>query len=351
MSDKAEIDKKKEKVHNKGLDDLKVMLTILVVFHHAGQAYGNGGSWPYSPSNQQEHLPWIWHFFSVNAAFFMGLFFFISGYFVPRSYDKQGGKLFVKRKFIRLGTPLFAMGTLLSLACKRIELGHMWYIESLLLFCLLYALVRQVCLPIHHSCQSRPTLIGLTIVGSVMGIGSFFIRQIYPQDYWIWPVDIIPLPLEPAHYLQYVLMFALGILSWRFGWMNKTKPYVGLTSLLLGCGLSIGIYVREEGAWNDFVTQWFGFYESLLCVFLSFGLLWLFNQHLNKASRFLSWCSAQSYGVYIVHLPIIIGIQHAVDEVWMGAWGKFFFVGITAMFISYLLVAGLRCSTIVKRII
>lgn len=338
-------------VRNNGLDNLKVMLTILVVFHHAGQAYGDGGGWPYSPSNQQEYIPWIWHFFSVNAAFFMGLFFFISGYFVPRSYDKQGGKLFTKRKFMRLCIPLFAMSGLLSFACGRIEFGHMWYIESLLLFCLLYALMRQFCSPIHHSCQSSPTIIGLAIVGSIMGIGAFFIRQISPQDHWIWPLYIIPLPLEPAHYLQYVMMFVLGILSWRFKWIDKINQEVGLTSLLLGCSLAIGIYVRQEGVWNDFVTQWFGFYESLLCVFLSFGLLWLFDRHLNKASRFLTWCSAQSYGVYIVHLPIIIGIQYAFDEVWMRAWGKFMFVGTTALVISYLFVAVLRSCTIMKRII
>ena len=55
------------------LDNLKVFLTVLVIFHHAGQAYGNGGGWAYQPSNPDEFLPWIWHFFSVNAGFFMGL--------------------------------------------------------------------------------------------------------------------------------------------------------------------------------------------------------------------------------------------------------------------------------------
>jgi len=64
------------------LDNLKVCLTVLVIFHHAGQAYGDGGGWAYTPSNPAEVMSWIWHFFSVNAAFFMGLFFLISGCFV-----------------------------------------------------------------------------------------------------------------------------------------------------------------------------------------------------------------------------------------------------------------------------
>ena len=75
------------------LDNLKVCLTVLVIFHHAGQAYGDGGDWAYHPSNPAEFMPWIWHFFSVNAAFFMGLFFLISGYFVPTSFDKQGTRV------------------------------------------------------------------------------------------------------------------------------------------------------------------------------------------------------------------------------------------------------------------
>ncbi len=33
------------------LDNLKVWLTVLVIFHHAGQAYGTGGGWAYTPSN------------------------------------------------------------------------------------------------------------------------------------------------------------------------------------------------------------------------------------------------------------------------------------------------------------
>ena len=54
------------------LDNLKVCLTVLVIFHHAGQAYGDGGDWAYHPSNPAEFMPWIWHFFAVNAAHLAG---------------------------------------------------------------------------------------------------------------------------------------------------------------------------------------------------------------------------------------------------------------------------------------
>ncbi len=205
------------------LDNLKVFLTLLVIFHHAGQAYGNGGGWAYTPSNPSEYMPWIWHFFSVNAGFFMGLFFLISGYFVPKSYDRQGGKTFVKKKLLRLGIPLLIMGAITSSIIGTLEVAHMWFVESLLVFCLLYALIRCFCKPISEDCTSRPTVPALLLLGVIMGIGSYFIRKVSPQDNWI----MVPLKIEPAHYLQYVMMFVVGVLSSRFNWFEKMSNKTG----------------------------------------------------------------------------------------------------------------------------
>ena len=78
------------------------------------------------------------------------------------------------------------------------------------------------------------TIIGLLIFGSVMGIGSYLIRHVSPQDHWIWPFGIIPLPMEPAHYLQYVMMFVIGILASRFAWLEKMSNPTGAISLAIG---------------------------------------------------------------------------------------------------------------------
>lgn len=333
------------------LDNLKVFLTVLVVFHHAGQAYGNGGSWAYAPSNPEEFLPWIGHFFSVNAAFFMGLFFLVSGYFVPDSYDKQGGTAFVGKKLMRLGIPLLVMGGIISVLSGKLEIAHMWFVESLLLFCLIYALIRWFSKPIGKDCESTPTIIGLMSVALIMGVGSHLIRQVSPQDHWIWPWGIIPLPMEPAHYLQYVMMFILGILARRFKWLDKLGERVGITSLALGVALVLGIYVRNGGWWDACVWKWFGIYESLLCIFLSFGLLWLFRQYFNRSSRFLSWCAAQAYGVYVIHLLLVIGIQFTFDTIWMGAFGKFLFIGALSTSLSFFLAWILRLIPGVKKVL
>ena len=333
------------------LDNLKVCLTVLVIMHHAGLAYGHGGDWAYTPSNPAEFMPWIWHFFSTNAAFFMGLYFFISGYFVPGSFDKQGSKQFVQKKLLRLGIPLLFMGSLICVLSGKLEISHMWFVESLLVFCLIYALIRHWVAPIGSECNSKPTIIGLLIVALLMGIGSHFIRQVSPQDHWIWPFGIIPLPMEPAHYLQYVMMFVLGILAYRFHWLDKMGNGTGFTTLLVGVALAVGNYLRDDGPWNDFVWQWFGIYESLMCVFICFGLMWLFRESVNGTSRFWQWCAAQSYGAYIFHLLLMIVLQHVVDSIWMGAFGKFLFIGIVATILAFGLTWIVRMIPGVKRVL
>ena len=333
------------------LDNLKVCLTVLVIMHHAGQAYGNGGGWPYTPSNPAEFMPWIWHFFSTNAAFFMGLYFFISGYFVPRSFDKQGTKQFVQKKLLRLGIPLLFIGSIISIMTGKLEIAHMWFVESLLVFCLIYALIRLMASPIDKVCNSKPTIIGLLIVASVMGIGSYFIRQVSPQDHWIWPFGIIPLPMEPAHYLQYVMMFVLGILAYRFQWLDKMSNDVGLTALPVGITLAVGNYLRDGGPWDAFVWQWFGIYESLMCVFISFGLIWFFRQFVSTTSRFWQWCAAQSYGAYVFHLLLMIVLQNVVDGIWMGAFGKFLFIGVVTTILAFLLTWVVRTIPGVKQVL
>ena len=333
------------------LDNLKVCLTVLVIMHHAGQAYGNGGSWAYTPSNPAEFMPWIWHFFSTNAAFFMGLYFFISGYFVPRSFDKQGSKQFIQKKLLRLGIPLLFMGAIISVLTGKPEIGHMWFVESLLVFCLIYALIRHWVSPIEKECNSKPTIIGLLVVALLMGVGSYFIRQVSPQDHWIWPFGIIPLPMEPAHYLQYVMMFAMGILAYRFKWLDKMSNSTGFTTLLIGIALVVGNFLRDGGPWNAFVWQWFGIYESLMCVFISLGLIWLSRQFICGTSRFWQWCAAQSYGAYIFHLILMIVLQNAVDGIWMGAFGKFIFIGVVTTILSFLLTWMVRMIPGVKRVL
>jgi len=72
---------------------LRVLLIVLIVAHHAGQANGStGGAWPV---HDHPTAMWLGPFFGLNAAFFMGFVFFIAGYFSPGSFERKGASKFV----------------------------------------------------------------------------------------------------------------------------------------------------------------------------------------------------------------------------------------------------------------
>lgn len=317
------------------LDNLKLFLTLLVIFHHAGQAHMEGAFWPYSFSDRAMCLPWIWHFFSTNASFFMGLFFLIAGYFVPESFEKQGAGLFVKKKLLRLGVPCALMTCILSAMVGHLEIGHMWFVENLLLFSLLYALFKTVCRTGHKPSDGEFSLLWLLAIAIVMGAAVQTVRHFSPQDRWInvWRI----LYFEPARYPQYVIMFILGLLASRRSALENISNKSGITCLGIGLLLATGNYLRAGGAWNDFVTRWFGFYESLMCVSISFGLVWLFRRCFNGSNSFTEWCCARAFTVYIIHLPIMIALQFATDGLISRPIPEFFFIAVLTTVLSFAL--------------
>lgn len=130
--------------------------------------------------------------------------------------------------------------------------------------------------------------------------------------------------------------------------MEQMNRHTGLTALTIGLLLAISNYLVGENCWGHFVGRWFGFYESLLCVFISTGLLWFFRECGGWTHRFWRWSASQSY---VFHLPLMIGFQYLVDDVWMGAVGKFLCVGIVITLVSYLLTWLVRMIPGVKRVL
>lgn len=114
---------------NAGLDALRACLTLLVVFHHCAITYGALGGWYYhevaaGPSVESALLTL---FCAINQAFFMGLFFFLAGYYTPHSLDRKGAPRFLADRFLRLGLPLLVYGFLIgpaTIALARTAAGY-----------------------------------------------------------------------------------------------------------------------------------------------------------------------------------------------------------------------------------
>src|SRR5680860_416327 len=97
------------------IDNLRIFLISLVVLHHLSITYGAPGGWYYNESQAglPEAVPMAM-FVATNQAFFMGMFFFISAFFVVPSLQRKGTGEFLKDRLIRLGIPLLVFFFLLN---------------------------------------------------------------------------------------------------------------------------------------------------------------------------------------------------------------------------------------------
>jgi fucose 4-O-acetylase-like acetyltransferase len=349
---------------------IRVFLISLVVAHHAAQPYGpTGGEWPV---DDPVNTAWLGPFFGLNAAYFMGFFFLIAGYFTPGAYERKGGAGFVRDRLIRLGIPLlvftflifpivgYALGdrreTLISyylftyLGRWQIEMGHLWFVAQLLVFGLLYAMWRAFRVPQGQSEGNPPPPGDLAILlyATTLGVVGALVRSMYPQDDWVRILWL--LPTEPAHLPQYASLFVIGIIAGRGGWFRTIPSATGarwfvvgvVAFLLAGSRRDIVPFLAPELSW--------GVLEAFVCVGMILGLTVFFRRHCDKASRWLDRLDANVYGVYLLHIFVVVALQMAILDVALSATAKFLIVTAFGLPITFALSAALRSIPAVRRV-
>jgi glucan biosynthesis protein C len=345
------------------LDKLKVGLTALVIAHHAGQAYGpTGGQWPiFSP----ERSPLLGPFFAVNAAFFMGLFFLISGYFVPHAFDRKGAVTFLSDRLRRLGIPLLFWGLLVTgpllyfspdaprslwqflsyLYPNKVPFlfAHLWFVAHLLVYAVGYAVWCQLTRHARFTSLANmplPTHRRLLTYTLLLGLATAFVRIWYPIDRW---VTLLAVPAEIAHLPQYLSLFVLGIIAYRGDWLRRLPAAMGMTWLGIGVTAAAARYAYSLGGWRwlpAFQEAIDGLvwctWEAFICVGLSVGFLALFRERFNaQPGRLLSAMAGAAYAAYIVHVIVVLGIQAGLAPVSLPPFAKFVLVSLAGTTLSF----------------
>ena len=155
------------------IDNLRVVLICGVVVAHLTLTYGafGGGFGPYSYYRDPAQVDMLTSnvltiLIGIGASCGMGFFFLLAGYFTPGSYDRKGGASFLRDRLVRLGIPWLLYDLLLDplvvyiagglhgsywsfygdylLHVRTIAPGLVWFIETLLLFSILYAAWRAL---------------------------------------------------------------------------------------------------------------------------------------------------------------------------------------------------------------
>jgi len=345
-------------------------------------------------SSQPEKLEWMGHFFAVNASFFMGLFFMISGFFFSSSYSKKGFKKYTIDKLIRYGIPLFFVYWImmpfvfyfhyqlysdnpslpfltyfqkiylgiggqpewfhptLTWPERNFGFGHLWFVENLLVFALIYAFLRVI---LHKTSFAGKFNLNVYI----FSIAFFLIvtaTTIIVRDYYqVGDIKNILgfLMIEVAHWPIYLGFLISGIVASQTDMFQKFPSIYGKSLLIVGLVLAVKIYYPS--LFPDIINLWSGRYfeifETTLGFSLSFGLLVLFRDHINITSRLFANMAENAYAAYIFHYPIVIAIQYGFDKIPISVFTKFIIVGVLSIIATFAFSHMFRKLKVIWRII
>jgi len=319
------------------IDNLRIFLISLVVLHHLSITYGAPGSWYYNESQAGsiEALP-LSMFVATNQSFFMGMFFFISAFFIVSSLERKGGRKFFSDRFIRLGIPLLVYFFVLSpltvfihnrivegsdvslfnyiFSFRKTGFGPLWFVEALLIFTLIYFAVQPLKIQIDFK---FPKAWIILLFAFLTGFLQFAIRIWLPAG-WSMPFTGFQLPF----FAQYIFLFAIGIIAYQNNWLNdltfKTgKQWFIFAQLLIFIGFPLLFVVGGAGSGNldpfmgglHWQSLGYALWEQLVGFSLIIGLFGISKQLFNHQGRFARQLSDSAYGVFVFHAPIIVGIS------------------------------------------
>ena len=349
------------------VDNLRIFLTVLVLLHHAMITYANSGGWAYIEGREDFATSLVGRIFcTANQAYFMSLFLLISAYFVPGSYDRKGAGRFLKDRLVRLGIPLaiycwvfrplfgyagFSLSGEINMpfwtwlrteyfSGEIIGGGPMWFIETLLIFSLVYAGWRLITRsrPVETAKESpfpRDRWIVLFTLG--VGLVTFLARLWYPVD-----TTFEPLNLQLGNFPQYIALFIAGLVAYRRNWLLGLPENVGrrwliiagILILLLLPLMMMGSRLENPDAGKggmNWVALLYATYQTFLCVAMCIGVVYIFRRYFDRQGRLANVLSRNAYTAYLIHEPILVILALGLSGLFLYPLLKFALVAIIAI--------------------
>ncbi|NOV04001.1 acyltransferase family protein [Paenibacillus planticolens] len=378
------------------LDHLRVCLTMLLVFHHAAITYGASGSWYYVELGVTGIAPIVLTLFTaVNQAFFLGLFFFLAGYFTPSSYERKGPARFLLDRFVRLGIPtlvyVFGIGPAVIYMAneqnetfgqfymhniatfKVITWGPLWFAEALLYFSIVYcgyrfiqkwlgqrkkpSLVQQeTAASSAESITKFPSSRFLIAIALLIGMIAFMIRLLFPVGESI-------LGMQFGYFASYIVMFIGGIHAYRNGWLERittsqAKRWASISGIVIWIlpiflvtqGVLSGKPMQVNGGMN-LQSLVYAFWEPFVAVGLCLGLLVLFREKWNRSGAFFQELGSAAFGVYVIHAFILVAVSKGASTLPLPALVKWMAVGTASVMISFAVSYVLRKIPAVNKVL
>lgn len=366
------------------LDNLRIYLTILVILHHASITYGGIGDWPVKdPRADMLSAIFLTFFTAVNQSYFMSAFFLLAGYFTPSALERKGAGYFLKDRLLRLGIPIIVYSTLIININQVIlgvwmrgrpfrwlfvyQPGHLWFLQALLFFAVIYVLHRMVTNPKKinrrlqfYSDRFPPnSVLILSIV--FLTVLTFAVRIKFPVGKWIFP------GFQLAHFAHYAFSFFVGILAYHGDWFNRLNRdqahrwgiVILITLPLFFPPMILARLLGRDatGATSFFVggLHWQSFayavWESIMLISVLIFLLYFFRERFNRSSRLLHLMAACVYTVYIIHQTVLITFGVLFLPMGVPTILKFFIVSLIVVPLCFGLAVLIRRIPYAKRVL
>jgi glucans biosynthesis protein C len=349
--------------------------------------YAGTGNWPYYTEGRQDVVTnslggW---FCATNQAYFMGLFLLIGAYFVPGSYDRKGGWLFLKDRLIRLGIPLAVYSWIVNplfvyfvlyrdqmpiwsffpakyfSGGEYIGQGPLWFVETLLIFSLVYVLWRLVV----RRRKAEPAGVAhfpgngaIAFFALILGLAGFLVRTLFIVD----ANRLISLNLQLPFFAQYIALFIVGLVAFRRNWFQSLPDKTGRLWLIIAGiliifwapmmifnGASDGNTLFKGGLnWQSLV---YAVWESFLCLSMCIGLVYIFRRGFNHQNRISSFLMPNAYTAYLIHAPVITFLALAIQDITIYPLLKWAIVALVAVPASFGLSSLIRKLPFTDRVL
>jgi len=365
------------------IDNLRIFIVSLVVVFHLALFYMPFKWYCCTELASPMTLVFFTAFTTVCQTFFMGLLFFISAHFTHQSFNKKNTASALNKRLIRLGIPIVVYLLFLAPFTYYLpllfypdteipyepifNLGSLWFIASLLIFTLIYVLFHFFKLfSFKRQNQTElPNTLTIMLFALLLGVLSFLVRGWFPVG------DKLPIiNAQLAHFPQYIAMFVLGIVAYKYQWLNSIHFKSSLMWLVFALAmifLAIGILyyfggqAATDGATHDDIPDLLGgwsvfsliysVWEQLTGVSLMIVVVSFFKDYLNQRTEFSQWLAENAYAVYILHLPMIVLLGLTMGLFDLPVFVKFMLLTIPSLVICFVTAHWIRKISIVRRVL
>ncbi len=340
-----------ESVRYHGLDSLRAAMMLLGVVLHAAIAYADA-DFKIWPIHDPQTTPWLDGVVVLIHSFRMPVFFLIAGFFAALLVDKRGEAAFVRNRRKRILKPLLIFWALLLIpicwglwvamrkvgaiepdlplahltiyvAVKATWL-HLWFLYHLLWLYAAALLLRRT--PLRPPDRLFRRMLQSPFKAALLGAVTAVL--LLPMESGSIDNSSALIP-EPFVLLTHGLFFAVGWLLYRSrellpavsdgAWAN-----LALATVVFPFNLHfLRALASEPSATASSERLGAVLTSGLLAGLLCFAVTGLFLRYLSGYSPLGRYLTDGSYWMYLIHLPLLMGVMVAMlDQPWP-ALGKF----------------------------